>query len=120
MMFKFIKDEKGSQTIEFVASIPFFIIMMLMIWQFGLAAYTMVVAESAAHDGARAAAAGNNGLLAAKKTAYGFNLQGNEVRTNQEVTFRVNLEVPMVQLPFLTGHKLNMTAKATMPIEKGL
>jgi Flp pilus assembly protein TadG len=119
-MFTFLKDERGSQTIEFVATIPFYIIMMLMIWQFGLAAYAMVVAEAAANDGARAAAAGNKGIVAAQKTAYGFKIRTREERSVNEVTFAVSLDVPMVKLPFLDGRNISMTAKATMPLEKNL
>lgn len=119
-MFNFLKDDKGSQTLEFVALIPFFLIMMLMVWQFGLVAYTMVVAESAAHDGARAAAAGNNGVRAAKKTAYGFKVEAREKKDATEVSYTVILDVPMVKLPFLSEGKITMTGRATMPLEKNL
>lgn len=119
-MFKFLKDEKGSQTLEFVALIPFFLIMMLMVWQFGLAAYTMVVAESAAHDGARAAAAGNDGIKAAQQTAYGFKTQARERKNRNEVSYTVVLDVPLVKLPFLSEGKITMTGRATMPLEKNL
>lgn len=119
-MFNFLKDENGSQTLEFVALIPFFLIMMLMVWQFGLTAYTMVVAESAAHDGARAAAAGNDGIRAAQKTAYGFKVQAREKKTRSEVSYTVILDVPLVKLPFLADQRITISGRATMPIENSL
>ena len=119
-MNRFIKSQDGSQILEFVVLIPFFIIIVLIIWQFALAGYTMVVAAAAAQNGARAAAAGNDGVAAASKTAYGFKTKVTEEKKPAEVTIKVTLEVPLIKIAFLEGRRVPVSSTATMPLESNL
>ena len=49
----YVKNERGSQALQFLGLFPLVILSMLIIWQVGLISYTVVVAEAAARDGAK-------------------------------------------------------------------
>ncbi|MCF6139558.1 TadE/TadG family type IV pilus assembly protein [Pseudalkalibacillus berkeleyi] len=116
---KIVKNERGSQLIEFIAVFPMVILAMLFIWQMALVAYTVVITESAARDGARAAAVEGNAKEVAERSAGGLKLQS--VTTNEsaeEVTVIVVAKVPTVSIPFIGKINYTLDADATIPIEK--
>ena len=57
----YMKNERGSQLIEFVAVFPLIIFAFLFVWQMALVAYTVVVAEGAARVVAGVAAVEGDG-----------------------------------------------------------
>lgn len=69
---QYIKNQKGSQLIEFLAVFPLIVFSFLLIWQIALAAYSVVVIESSARDGARVAAVGGNYKAAVERSASGL------------------------------------------------
>lgn len=121
---RLLREERGSQTIEFVAIFPLIIFAFLLIWQMALAAYAVVVAEAAARDGARVAAVGGDYAAASKKAAYGLEVQqvtsSSPVSNSfgKEITVQIQVKIPVVKLPFMQDLNLSITADATMPYEE--
>ncbi|GAA0376131.1 TadE/TadG family type IV pilus assembly protein [Bacillus horti] len=123
---RLIKNERGSQLLEFVAMFPLIIFAFLFIWQMALAAYTVVVAEAAARDGARVAAVGADAgsvQNAVQRSAYGLNttssVQGPQAASygGEEITVVVKAELLTIQVPFINELEFTVTASATMPFE---
>lgn len=113
-------DERGSQALEFVALFPLMLITILVMWQFALAAYTLVVAEAAVRDGARAAAVGAGWQEAAERAAAGLLVEVeapeySATTYGEAVTLRLRVRLPMVPLPVLRDREVWARASATMP-----
>lgn len=55
MLFKRIpkKNEEGSATIEFLGMVPFVFLLMVMLWQFFVAGFAVMTAQSAANEAAK-------------------------------------------------------------------
>ncbi|WP_408011557.1 TadE/TadG family type IV pilus assembly protein [Pseudalkalibacillus sp. A8] len=118
---KLVKNERGSQLIEFVAVFPMVILAMMIIWQMALVAYTVVVTEAAARDGARAAAVEGNAEEVAKRSAGNLKLESvNTEKGDEDVTVTVVANVPTVSIPFVGRLDFTFDADATIPIEEGL
>lgn len=116
-----LSEQRGSQLIEFAALFPMVILTILIIWQFALGAYTMVVAHAAARDGARAAASDDDWRLAAERSADGFQIlvddpEYSDLGFGPAVTVRVRVRVPLAPLPFLRDRRLYVQSEATMPV----
>ncbi|MDQ0337874.1 hypothetical protein J2S00_000657 [Caldalkalibacillus uzonensis] len=128
MIKKYLYNERGSQTLEFVALFPLIIFACLFIWQMALAAYTVVVAEAAARDGARVASVvgvGNQGAIreAVNKAAYGLDVQQVNAMTRpnsygEEVTVTVAVKLLTIKVPFIDELDFTVTRRATMPYEQ--
>jgi hypothetical protein len=116
-------EESGSQTVEFVAAFPFIVFSFLFIWQMALAAYTLVVSEAAARDGARVAAVGGDFHTAVRNAAYGLTIveispsSPPDLYTDEEVTVTVKAKVPVIDVPFIADLDYTITSDATMPVE---
>ena len=54
------RDKKGIETIEFIGLFPLILLALLIIWQLMLVGYTVIIAASAAREGARAAVVDKN------------------------------------------------------------
>ncbi|WP_221569142.1 TadE/TadG family type IV pilus assembly protein [Alkalihalobacillus sp. TS-13] len=118
---KLVKNERGSQLIEFVAVFPMVILAMMIIWQMALVAYTVVVTEAAARDGARAAAVDGDAEKVAERSAGNLVLQSvNTDKGDEDVTVTVVANVPTVSIPFIGRLEFTFDADATIPIEEGL
>ncbi len=114
----YFKNEKGSQTIEFLAVFPLVIVAFMIIWQMALVAYAVVVTEAAARDGARAASVGGNAAEVAEKSAGGLKLTSvNAVESGDDVTVTVVSRVPTVSIPIVGRIEVDFDADATMPME---
>lgn len=113
-----LRSQRGSQTVEFVALFPLLLVAILLVWQFTLGAFVLVVAEGAARDGARAAAAGDDGYGAARRAAAGFNPSIEISDGWDAVEARVTIEVPLVPLEFLKDQHVYVTRTARMPKER--
>lgn len=123
---KDLRDERGSQTIEFVAILPLFTLVVLIVWQFALAATAKVTAEAAAMDGARMAIVSDERddvVAAVSKVAHQYehtvSLSGD--KTGEYVTVKVTLQVPLLDQDALfdtTGLSLPVSAEATLRKEQ--
>lgn len=134
------RGEAGSQTVEFLGLLPILLLVTAAAWQFILAAYAVVVAESAVRDAARAAAvapeadverAARRALVAA---AGSLRVQDLEVRLRRsppsrgmpglvstEVQVRARFAVPLVRLGPSGRQLLPVTVerRVVMPWEGG-
>ena len=116
------KNEKGSQLIEFVAVFPMIVMALLFIWQVALVAYTVVVAESAARDGARVAAVDGDYGDAVNRAAHGIKVSSSVTEGStsygKEVTVTVKAKVPTIKIPFIGKLDQELKASASMPKEE--
>lgn len=122
---KYIKNERGSQLIEFVAVFPLIIFAFLFVWQMALVAYTVVVAEGAARDGARVAAVGEDGgAVYSRVVSSAGGLDVLNVNTSRssgahgdEVQVEVTVALKTIDVPFIGELNYDITRDATMPYE---
>jgi hypothetical protein len=92
---------------------------MLFIWQMALVAYTVVVSEAAARDGARAAAVEGDAATVAQRSAGGLVLQSvSTSETSEDVTVTVVAKIPTVSIPFVGQIDYTLDADATIPKEE--
>lgn len=95
---------------------------LLFIWQVALVAYTVVVAESAARDGARVAAVGGEFEDAVERAAYGLDVSSESFTSGtaygEEVTVTVTATIPSIKIPFIGRIEQDLTADASMPKEE--
>jgi hypothetical protein len=117
---KHVQNEKGSQAIEFLAMFPLVILGMLIIWQVALIAYSIVVAESAARDGARAAAIHDEEWKqVARNSAFGVHVASvTGGPGDEEARVEVKVKAPIISLPLIDEMKFDFTADAVMPMEE--
>jgi len=116
---KYIKNERGSQAIEFLAMFPLIILAILIIWQICLIAFSLVVAESAARDGARAAAIHDpNWQQVAIKSASGLKVKVTGGPGTEEAHVFIEVEAPIVKLPLISEIEFSYTVDAVMPMEE--
>lgn len=116
----YVKNERGSQAIEFLALFPLMLLSILLIWQIGLISFSLVVAESAARDGARAAAIHDGEWQAvARKSAAGIKIvdvRGGPGTDEAEVI--LDVKAPIVKLPLISDIDFTFTVDAVMPMEE--
>lgn len=116
---KYVKNEQGSQAIEFVAMFPLIILSILIIWQIGLIAFSLVVGESAARDGARAAAIHDpNWKSVAERSASGIKVNVTGGPGADEAHVFVEITAPIVKLPLISDMEFTYTVDAVMPMEE--
>ncbi|MDA3129152.1 hypothetical protein GJS40_03625 [Aliibacillus thermotolerans] len=121
----YMKNERGSQLIEFVAVFPLIIFAFLFVWQMALVAYTVVVAEGAARDGARVAAVeGDGGAVYSRVESSAGGLDVLNVNTTRssgaygdEVQVEVTVALKTIDVPFIGEFDYDITREATMPYE---
>ncbi|WP_068777498.1 TadE family protein [Paenibacillus sp. FJAT-26967] len=123
---KWLRNERGSQAIELIGVLPLFLLMILIVWQFALAASTAITAKAAAMEGARAAMTEDimdtDYDIAARNIATGYVVK--EVSRsysgggdNTYVTVSVTLEAPLLtnsQLFDTTGLSIPITSEVTI------
>jgi len=121
-----LRNEKGSQAIEFIGVLPLFLLMVIVVWQFALAAAAAVTAKHAAMEGARAAMVeevhGTNVETAVRNAASSYevsritkqNVDGEYVKVS------VTLNAPLLNARIFQtdGLKLPITAEVTVRKEK--
>lgn len=115
----YVNNERGTQALQFVGLFPLILLSMLIIWQVGLISYSVVVAESAARDGARAASAhDDNWEEIARNSAYGLDVEVMGGPGEDVATVKVKAKAPIISLPWIENMKFEFTADAVMPMEK--
>jgi Flp pilus assembly protein TadG len=59
---RFLHNEKGSATVEFIGILPFVLLILLILWQFLTGVYGVIIAQAAANEAAKVyAITGNSG-----------------------------------------------------------
>jgi len=115
----YVKNERGSQALQFLGLFPLVILSMLIIWQVGLISYTVVVAEAAARDGARAASAHDGKWKEiAENSAFGLEVEVSGGAGTDMATVKVKAKAPIISLPLIDNMIFEFTADAVMPMEK--
>jgi len=120
-----LRRQEGSQALELVALLPLLVTTALVLWQFALTGYTLIVAETAVRDAGRAAAAGQDPVAAARLVAGDLPVTVDPPSyagdaAGCQVSLRLQVEVPLVALPFLRGRSLSIARQAIMPAAAGL
>ncbi|WP_246110915.1 TadE/TadG family type IV pilus assembly protein [Sporosarcina luteola] len=115
----YVNNERGTQALQFLGLFPLVLLSMLIIWQVGLISYSVVVAEAAARDGARAASAHDEGWAEiARNSAYGLDVEVTGGPGEETATVQVKAKAPIISLPWIESMKFEFTADAVMPMEK--
>lgn len=99
-----LDDERGVELIEFIGTAPLIIIVALIVWQFMVFAHCAMVTQSAAREGARAAATYENTYGAVKTTMRDFEftvIPGFCGGKGDMVKVRVRAKVPIINIPFI-------------------
>ncbi|MBC8163840.1 MAG: pilus assembly protein TadE [Roseiflexaceae bacterium] len=122
-----LRDERGIETVEFLAFFPVVLLTVAVLWQFVLIGYTGLVAAGAAREGARAAVTQENVGAAVAWASPGFpdnrrqyTISGAcSIYAGTPAAVNVRLQVPHVVFPFLggLGGYPWVEAKATMRCE---
>ncbi|MBP1930697.1 TadE/TadG family type IV pilus assembly protein [Ammoniphilus resinae] len=114
---RWLKNERGSQAIEFVAVLPLFFLMIAIVWQFTIAAGAKMTVEAAAMDGARMAIVDGDYVSAATNVASGYQgVQVSKSDMGNYVKVRVQLQVPLINHGFFrtTGLSLPVSSEVTL------
>ncbi|UFJ40800.1 pilus assembly protein [Brevibacillus humidisoli] len=124
-MIKQLKNERGSQAIEFVAVLPLFSLMIIIVWQFALASTAKVTAEAAAMDGARMAIVSDDRGDVEKAVSKVAHQYEHTVSLSDEgddyVTVQVTIQVPLLDQDALfdtTGLSLPVSAEVSLRKEQ--
>jgi Flp pilus assembly protein TadG len=111
-------NEDGSEIIEFLGLLPLLLMIGLIIVQVLLAGQTIMVANSAAREGARAAAVCEDVGGAVVRASPGFSPQIQRIPNGTEVTVKVSLQVPTIGIRFLQTMMPIVTGSSTMRFER--
>jgi len=120
MVRRLIREEAGSQTLEFVALMPLVILTMLVMLQTAFLGYAVVVVETGAREAALAASrepgAATARAAAAAATVAGSLIQSvDAVCSGGDVTVEVTGSVPNLLLP----SPFTFSRRVTMPTQDG-
>ncbi|MDQ0243883.1 uncharacterized protein (UPF0333 family) [Bacillus fengqiuensis] len=85
---KHIHNEKGSASIEFLGMVPLLLLLFVMLWQFLIVGYALIVTHSAVNEGAKVYAVTENPLEASAKAHDVMSKVGASIR--QTVPLTVN------------------------------
>ncbi|TRM12068.1 pilus assembly protein TadE [Lentibacillus cibarius] len=118
-MKKYLKNERGSQTLEFVGMFPLIVIAALVAWQILMAGYTMIVGEAAARDAARVASVDGNYEQAARNSASGLYVSSRKSDLGDSVEVTVTTKVPTLKIPIWENPNFEIEASAIMPVDSG-
>ena len=99
-----LRDERGMQLIEFMGVVILIVMVALIIWQFMVFAHASMIANSAAQEGARAAAVYEPVDAAVARSSPGYKVEVSSTVCGGKgdiVTVTVTLMVPTVEIPFI-------------------
>ncbi len=113
-----LSREDGAEMIEFLGLLPILLMVGLIIVQLLLAGQTMMVALSAAREGARAAVVCEDVGSAVARASPGFAPQISTQDGADDVKVIVGLQVPTIDIPFVHTLMPVVQESATMRKEK--
>lgn len=103
---QFLKNEKGSSTIEFIGVLPFAFLMLMIIWQFIVSVHGVVVTQSAANEAAKVYSLTKESEEATEAAKKIVSTAGNylsftsaPVNEGKDFTVKVNVKIHLVFLP---------------------
>lgn len=99
-----LPDERGMQLIEFIGVVILIVMVVLIIWQFMVFAHASMIANSAAQEGARAAAVYEPVGPAVARSSPGYEVQVRSTGCGGKgdiVTVTARLRVPVTWIPFV-------------------
>lgn len=116
------RDQRGSsESVAFLGLMPLLLLVLLAVLQVMVFGYTLVVMESAARDGARAASAGDNAFDAVRTVAETARVPMKLVVScpskSPKVTVSVTAYVPRL-FPFVTDNARTLERQVVMPREE--
>ena len=85
---KRLNNEKGSASIEFLGMVPLLLLLFVMLWQFLVVGYALIVTQSAVNEGAKVYAVTEDPLEASAKARHIMDKVGRSIR--QTVPLTVN------------------------------
>lgn len=120
-----LRRQNGAGTLELIGLLPLLLVAVLVMWQFTLGAYTLVVAEAAVRDGARAAADGSDARAAAQTSAGDLAVVVEDPAYQRrgelcQVTLRLSARVPLAPASLIRGAGLTIARQAIMPADARL
>lgn len=83
---KCIKNEKGSASIEFLGMVPLLLLLFVMLWQFLVIGYALIVTHSAVNEGAKVYAVTADSSEASAKAGAIMNKAGKSIRQMAPLT----------------------------------
>ncbi len=113
-----VSREDGAEMIEFLGLLPILLMVGLIIVQLLLAGQTMMVALSAAREGARAAVVCEDVGSAVARASPGFSPQISIQDGADDVKVVVGLQIPTIDIPYVHTLMPVVQENATMRKEK--
>lgn len=89
-MKKLLKNERGSAIIEFVSMVPLVLLLMMILWQFLVAGYAVIITQSAANEAAK--------TYSVTKDRNEANAAAEKIVQNAKATLKLNGNVNIVDL----------------------
>ena len=128
-MFKFVKsksklrNEKGASAVEFALVVPIFLMIVLGIFQFGIAFNNWIAITHAAREGARLAAVGQYDEQRVRDSAPSVAIQsisviGQDGVIGDPVTVTVAGNVLNINIPFAGSWPITLRSTAIMRLEQ--
>ncbi|MFC3884371.1 TadE/TadG family type IV pilus assembly protein [Bacillus songklensis] len=105
---KRLTNEKGSASIEFLGMVPLLLLLFVMLWQFLVVGYALIVTHSAVNEGAKVFAVTEDPGQASAKASDVISKVGSSIRTGSftvnnsgdpDFTAVMQTEVELVFLP---------------------
>lgn len=125
---KLKNNEKGSASIEFIGIIPLVFMIMLVLWQFLISAYAVIVAQSAVNEAAKVYSITESSSEADMAAANIVNTAGSSIQFlgsgisgGDEFEAEVNVDIKFVFLPdkwFSTVPSYTFTSDASGKVIK--
>jgi TadE-like protein len=91
-----VRGERGQASVEFVAALPFVLLVAAIVWQLALAGQTAWLTANAARAGARAEAVGRDPESAARSALPRSLERGLEVERRGVGGVRVSVRIPLL------------------------
>lgn len=118
-----VSNEKGSQTIEFVGVLPLFVVMILIVWQFALAADRYITVKAAAMEGARAGMVVTDGTADAVAQTAARNIAGPSAQVTSSggsayFTVKVEMKVPLLNSGLFKTAGLELPVSSSVTVRR--
>ncbi|WP_313798382.1 pilus assembly protein [Cytobacillus sp.] len=89
-MKKLLKNERGSAIIEFISMVPLVLLLMMILWQFLVAGYAVIITQSAANEAAK--------TYSVTKDRAEAHAAAEKIVQNAKATLKLNGNVNIVDL----------------------
>ena len=118
-----VRNDRGSQAIEFVGVLPLFLLMIVIIWQVALAADRYITVKAAAMEGARAGVVvtdgtGSSAAERAAKNVAGAAAQVTSSDGGTYFTVKVEMKVPLLNNSLFKTNGLALPVSSSVTLRK--